>query len=407
MHYEEFEWRLFREGSLSAKMKGEMMDHLYKCDPCLRVYLSTMEGKQEALGTAAANSVSFRKRRRFGSVNHSFWKPVAVSAMALAVFALMLFSPQGRTAWAQIRDSLYEIGNTFMQRFGLDENSPFVSNIGQPAITETGTPDIENIEVILDQVIVEAYSFSYSILVSGDLPEEVTHVRFFEWIEVDGETPLKSGGGTSYRLKDDPNVILYTMTFNSDINLFDKDTRHVKITSNDMNLTGAGVNHRISGPWEFEFDLNTKALEPDTRIFQLSETITLGKILYSIEQLQISPVRQRFVVHKYQLDEQGNSLPEPASFSEGNLAGFLLQTEDGGQAAFKIATVSSDEKGVVLFYEPTNSQFDMLDQSGSWGVTPYVSRREFIPNDSEFNGYSPVEDGMFRIENIKANSAEH
>lgn len=407
MHYEEFEWRLFREGSLSTKMKTEMMDHLRTCDDCLAAYLTAMESQADVRNDMPAKTATASKRKVFRSQTRSFWRPAAVFAMALTVFALMLFTPGGKTAWAQIRDSLYEIGNTFMQRFGLEENSPFVSNIGQQAITETGTPDIENINVILDQVIVEAYSFSYSILVSGDLPEEVTNVRFFEWIEVDGETPLKSGGGTSYRLKDDPNVILYTMTFNSDINLFDKDTRHVKITSNDMNMTGAGVNRRIRGPWEFEFDLNTKALEPDTRIFQLSEAITLGKVLYSIEQLQISPVRQRFIVRKYQMDENGNLLPEPLPAGEGNLAGFLLQTENGGQAAFKIAAVSSDEKGVVLFYEPADSQFGMLDQSGSWEVTPYVSRREFTPNDSEFNGYSPLEDGVFRIENIKSHSAEH
>ena len=63
MHYEEFEWRLFREGSLSTKMKAEMMDHLRTCDTCLTSYLAATEGQPSEQVAARANSVRAEKSK--------------------------------------------------------------------------------------------------------------------------------------------------------------------------------------------------------------------------------------------------------------------------------------------------------------------------------------------------------
>ncbi len=397
MHYEEYEWRLFCEGSLSTRMKKEMMDHLRTCDVCLSAYLTAMEPKVKTQNVIETKSAPARKRKYFYNQPRVLWRPVGVIAMALAVFALMLFTPQGKTAWAQIRASLQEIGITFLQRFGLEEDSPYVSKIEQPAVYDTEIPMLEGIEVKLDQVIVEAYNLSYSILVSGNLPEEVEHVRFFERIEIDGEMPLTLGGGTSYRLKDDPDVILYTMTYSSDINLFEKETHHVKITSNDMDMTGEAINRRISGPWVFEFDVNAKALAPDTRIIQLSEMITLRKTNYEIEQLEVSPVRQRFVVRKrFAGVKEGNSAAE-ISTSRGNLAGFLLGAESDVSIAFIYSGGNKDEQGVVLYYEPDQNQYELMSLTNTWHVTPYISEKTFTPNQTPFNGYTPMESASFDV----------
>lgn len=404
MHYEEFEWRLFRSGCLSDRMKREMSDHLRSCESCLKSYLDSMERRANIAKNKTAFWHKLKNRSYLPVLKMHGWKTAA--AAALLFLAVIAFTPQGKVVLAQVGNSLAEIGHTLTEWLGLPKGSPYVTEIDQFVSQESSVREMEGIDVKLDQVLVEDHNISFSVLVGGELPEGTQWVRLYETIEIDGQ-PSSSAGGTSMRLDEDPGVIQYLMTHNIKESLLGTDPLHVKIYWKQMDLSGPGFTERLSGNWSFDFELDPAGITADTRLFSLSERIDLGKTRYEIDQLQISPVRQRFVVRKYQLDENGNILPESGPVGEGNLAGFLLQTEDGGQAAFKIANVSSDEKGVVLFYEPAASQFDMLDQSGSWEVIPYVSRREFTPNDTEFNGYSPLEDGAFRIENIKSHSAEH
>ena len=171
----------------------------------------------------------------------------------------------------------------------------------------------------------------------------------------------------------------------------------MKITSNDMDMTGDMINRRISGPWVFEFDVNTKALAPDTRIIQLSETITLGKTNYEIEQLEVSPIRQRFVVRKRFDDmKEGDSAAE-ISTSRGNLAGFLLGAESDVSIAFIYSGGNKDEQSVVLYYEPDQNQYELMSLTNTWHVTPYISEKTFTPNQTPFNGYTPMESASFDI----------
>ena len=65
MHYEEYEWRLFREGSLSTRMKKEMMDHLQTCDVCLSAYLTAMEPQVEMQNVIETKSAPARKIKLF------------------------------------------------------------------------------------------------------------------------------------------------------------------------------------------------------------------------------------------------------------------------------------------------------------------------------------------------------
>ena len=379
-----------------------MNEHLESCDECLESYLSTLE---EPAVLAPVPIPGIQPTRRPLNVNRNStgrirWASVALLLVFLAI--LMGFTPQGQVVLAQIRTTLENFGNSLTELFGLPVDSPYVKDVGQiQTITEDDRLvewNAADIDIKLDQVMLEKNSLSYSILVGGNLPMDVTRVRFYEAIEINGERPFQSGSGSSEVVSTDGPIVMYHMTFNSDQDLPDTDNIHIKITLYRMDITTQTKTERVEGPWVFEFDMDGSTLTADTQIYQLSNEFDVNNIHYKPDKLVFSPVRQRLYVRKERIADAAGATFVPVSESRGNLVGFILTTDDGTEIELMYKNAETDDMGVYLLFETDKNQYEALNQSKTWYLIPYIARKDWKPTLPGVKGYAPFEEAAFTID---------
>ena len=164
-----------------------------------------------------------------------------------------------------------------------------------------------------------------------------------------------------------------------------------------MDITTQTKTERVEGPWVFEFDMDGSALAADTQIYQLSNEFDVNNIHFKPDKLVFSPVRQRLYVRKERIADAAGATLVPVSESRGNLAGFILTTDDGTEIELMYKSAETDDMGVYLLFETDKNQYEALNQSKTWYLTPYIARKDWKPTLPGVKGYAPFGEAAFMI----------
>ncbi len=242
--------------------------------------------------------------------------------LILPVFILS-FSPVRETSgYTQNTGSLTDFYN-------LEPDNPYVIDIN---ITQTVE---EGIDITLRQAILDQGQLIYSMLITGDLPDNSVNAFSNDLCYFNGDDQI-AGGTEGYPLRidgEEPTLMLVNSVefFQSEPQL-DADIVAVKLilpyleiisSLQDGNNEPAYQSYIIEGPWSFEFEVSGEAIAADTEIYELSKIFEAKGETYSTEKLVITPISQRIY---------GTSTAETPAIDY-----YSMVTEDGSEISMRLS----------------------------------------------------------------------
>ncbi len=154
-HFQEDKWLEYKNENLKESERIEMEDHLYNCDKCMEIFLSTIE-EEEITGAGAYISIDFtenimrkvakavltKERKKKRLINDFFLYYAAVASVAIILTAGGLFGKMVETVPKislsidkeenQIKpETIYNISEAITGK-----TSDFINNFGTKKIKE-------------------------------------------------------------------------------------------------------------------------------------------------------------------------------------------------------------------------------------------------------------------------------
>lgn len=249
------------------------------------------------------------------------WKRI-LFFLILPVFILSFSPIRGIPTYTQNTGSLTDFYN-------LEPDNPYVADIN---ITHTAE---EGIDITLGQAILDQGQLIYSLLITGDLPDNTVNAFSNDLCYFNGDDRIIDGK-EEYPLwidGEEPTLVLInTAEFFQSDSQPDADTVAVKLvlpyleiisSLQEENNEPAYQNYIIEGPWSFEFEISGKAIAADTEIYELSKSYEAMGETYSTEKLIITPVSQR--IH-------GTSTAETPAIDY-----YSMVTDDGSEISMRLS----------------------------------------------------------------------
>lgn len=413
MHIEDYEWVLYMHGDLSKKRESEMEAHLENCSQCLAAYVRITTG--ESIEPAVKKSISSQKWKQTGKPRSLRWGVLA--ALVLLLFIGVSFTPSGQIAWANLRLTLEELGNTLGEVFGVGEKADVITTVDQSPQTHHG------IEVKIDQIFIESDKVFYSVLIASDL---ITENKFNlqisnQHLDIEGENiPFVSNNfvltppnPTSAKDEDGKPVPVSTWIMQA-VTAKDysgNEAVNVQIRIDEMVYweKDFGEPSIIKGPWVFDFVVDGTLVTRETREFPLKVQFKEKNDEFEIEQLSISPIRARINVTHLNARLLGSYVDEDGKEikyydTSINLTGFLIQDGKGNEA--EIATrdypYSESEESVFEFTsDVADNPYSWLKNADQVTITPYFTRLSGNSGGTGIRRNYPVDGGGFTIQLTK------
>ncbi len=293
--------------------------------------------------------------------------------------------------------------NYLTQFLKLNTNSGYTNRIGLTA------DPVEGVYVTLDEFLIEDRQYSYSLLISGDLPENISTMVFHQMeLMLDGKWFDQGlGGGIIFPVEGKTPAIAVVSTRNTTqwmANLPTTRPLTLTLTLGDLVLYLDGVNgeitsYEVEGSWTFEFEADGSATAAETHAIALNHHFSADRD-YQLLELLITPASQRLYMSVYDAVDH----PEVGTIG--------LRTDDDNLVIFRLSKTFSDDSDrdengkpfAHLTFIPdmpksdyAANRYDTLKSSKTLTIIPYrwniaLKNWESMPADTE-----GLEDAAFTI----------
>ncbi len=356
MHYNKYEWDLYKKGILSKRLNEEMENHLRECDECLSIYLETIKNNY-------TEEKTFLKKRRKSK------RSLAIIASLILVFTVFFQTSVGSKVIASIKHGFDEITLSLSEAFGFKSgNDDYVYNANLISTSH-------GVSIQLKEYAIEKNSIRALFLIKGeDISSKSAFpmdISFF----INGKKPKYLSGDASIDNTKNFGVFPLTLNFkNNDISMEKDENFRIeigKIVYDDYE-NFSEKQKEIKGSWVFEFTGNAGDLEMSQELFPLGLKKKVDSTSFNINYLKVNKMYQAFVVNE----------KHPISRNFPRFLEFEIEDDKGNITTARPLSIPAGEANALKdtvysehYYKLTDNFYENIKNSNYLKINVYTLTR--------------------------------